>query len=184
MTITGFISSLEILSRPPAGTERAKRFDVNRAAGLNLDPYVPTLLTICECALVTLFHYRTRCRVNEFLMKRLWVLFFILSPGLLMANVTPAVKLEIDHLLNFIRDSSCIIDRNGTKHAAVDAISHIEKKYAYFKDRVKTAEDFIEFSATKSTLSGKYYLVRCGDGEQIRTRQWLIQELQNFRAKN
>jgi hypothetical protein len=117
-------------------------------------------------------------------MKRLLVLLFIFPPGLLMADVAPAVKLEIDHLLNFIRDSSCIIDRNGKVHAAVDAISHIEKKYAYFKDKVETTEDFIELSATKSTMSGKYYLVRCGDGEQIRTRQWLIQELQNFREKN
>jgi len=101
-----------------------------------------------------------------------------------MADVAPAVKLEIDHLLNFIRDSSCIIDRNGKAHAAVDAISHIEKKYAYFEDDVATTEDFIELSATKSTMSGKYYLVRCGDGEQIRTRKWLIQELQKFREQN
>ena len=117
-------------------------------------------------------------------MKRLWVLLFIFYSGFLMADVAPEVKLEIDYLLNFIRHSACVIERNDKSHDAVDAISHIEKKYAYFEDDIETTEDFIELSATKSTMSGKYYRVRCGDGEQIKTREWLLQELKAFRQKS
>ena len=116
-------------------------------------------------------------------MKHLWILVIILISGSVTADVSPATQLEIDHLLDFIRNSSCIIDRNGKTYAAVKAISHIEKKYAYFEDEIETAEKFIELSASKSTMSGKYYMVRCGDGEQIRTREWLMQELKGFRKQ-
>jgi hypothetical protein len=116
-------------------------------------------------------------------MKHFWILALVLFSSSVAADVSPATQLEIEQLLNFIRNSSCIIDRNGKSHAAVKAISHIEKKYAYFKDDIKTTEDFIELSATKSTMSGKYYMVRCGDDDQIRTREWLMQELQSLREQ-
>jgi hypothetical protein len=116
-------------------------------------------------------------------MKRLWILVFVLFSGSIMAGVSPATQLEIEHLLNFIRNSSCIIDRNGKTYAGVKAISHIERKYAYFEDEIETTEDFIELSATKSTMSGKYYMVRCGDGEPIRTQEWLMQELKGLREQ-
>ena len=116
-------------------------------------------------------------------MKRFWVLTLVLFSASIMADVLPATQLEIDHLLNFIRNSSCIIDRNGKTYAAVKAISHIEKKYAYFEDEIETSEDFIELSASKSTMSGKYYMVHCGDEEQIRTREWLMQELKGLREQ-
>ena len=114
-------------------------------------------------------------------MKHFWVLTLLLFSGSVTAEVSPATQLEIEHLLNFIKGSSCIIDRNGKTYDAAKAISHIEKKYAYFEDEIKSTEDFIEFSATKSTMSGKYYMVRCGDGEQVKTREWLIQELEDLR---
>lgn len=117
-------------------------------------------------------------------MNRLWVLTLILFSGSIMADVSPATQLEIEHLLNFIRNSSCIIDRNGKTYAAVKAISHIEKKYAYFEDEIETSEDFIELSASKSTMSGRYYMVRCEDEEQIRTREWLMQELKGLREQD
>ena len=117
-------------------------------------------------------------------MKRLWILVLVLFSGSVTAGVSPETQLEIEHLLNFIRNSSCIIDRNGKTYAGVKAISHIEKKYAYFEDEIETTEDFIELSASKSTMSGKYYMVRCGDAEQIRTREWLMQELKGFRQQS
>jgi hypothetical protein len=116
-------------------------------------------------------------------MKQIWILVLVLFSSSTMAGISPATQLEIDHLLNFIRSSSCTIDRNGKTYVAVKAISHIEKKYAYFEDEIKTTEDFIELSATKSTMSGKYYTVRCGDGEQIKTQEWLMQELKSLREQ-
>jgi len=105
---------------------------------------------------------------------------FLISTSL-AADVPPAQKPEIDHLLDFVQNSGCTIDRNGKTYSASEAISHIQKKYSYFKSDIETTEDFIALSATKSTLSGRYYLVSCDGAEQIRTQDWLLRELGEFR---
>jgi hypothetical protein len=114
---------------------------------------------------------------------RIWTIVFAVFSGPIAADVPPAQKQEVEHLLKFVRQSSCTIDRNGTTYSASEAVSHIQKKYAYFKGEIESTEDFIDLSATKSTLSGNYYLVSCDDGEQIRTREWLLQELRSFREQ-
>ena len=62
-------------------------------------------------------------------------------------------------------------------------VSHIEKKYDYFRDDIKNTEEFIEYSATKSTMSGDYYTVSCPGKETIRTQDWLMAELKRFRTE-
>ncbi len=100
-----------------------------------------------------------------------------------LADVPQEQLSEVDHLLDFIRNSGCIINRNGTDHAAEKGISHIENKYDYFRDDIYSTEDFIELSATKSTMSGDYYMVRCPGMGIIRTKDWLLIELKRYRTK-
>ena len=107
--------------------------------------------------------------------------YMMLFTAAASADVPPAQKAEVEHLLAFVENASCTIIRNGKTHDSADAVSHIKKKYAYFKSKISSTEDFIELSATKSTLSGKYYMVSCGDGEQIKTRDWLLDELEEYR---
>ncbi len=90
---------------------------------------------------------------------------------------------EVNHLLAFVKNSSCIINRNGTDHTADKGVSHIENKYDYFRDDIKSTEDFIEYSATKSTMSGKYYTVSCPGKSTIKTQDWLLTELKRFRSE-
>ena len=105
-------------------------------------------------------------------------LLFVLSFNVpwVMANPT-----EIDHLLHFVKHTQCQYERNGTRHNGVDAVAHIKKKYDYFKDDIKNTEDFIELSATKSTMSGKAYQVHCPNKKAITSKQWLLDELATFR---
>ena len=106
------------------------------------------------------------------------VLFF---PVLCLADVAEGQRAEVRHLIQYVKDSACRMDRNGTWHSGKEAAEHIEKKYDYFKDDIKSTEDFIRLSATKSTWSGKLYRVQC-DGEAIETsRQWLLRELKKYR---
>jgi hypothetical protein len=60
---------------------------------------------------------------------------------------------------------------------------HVELKYRYFMDkgRIHSAEDFIQWAASRSELSGKPYLVRCGNGSAEPTAQWLNEELNRYR---
>jgi hypothetical protein len=89
---------------------------------------------------------------------------------------------EIDHLMKYIKDSSCIFIRNGEEYGADDAVLHIMKKYDHFKSEVDSAEKFIELCASKSIISGKPYRILCPGKPAVDRRQWLLEELERFRA--
>jgi hypothetical protein len=99
------------------------------------------------------------------------------------SDVGESQRDEVRHLLEFVRDSSCAIERNGKRYNGEDAYAHIRKKYHYFRDEIQSSEDFIEFSATKSTLSGKHYLVFCDSEPPMRTKDWLVDELNALRGR-
>lgn len=109
------------------------------------------------------------------------VLFALIVPAAVQGDVPEGDRHEVDHLLEFLRDSSCMMERNGKKHSGEDAYAHVKKKYDYFRDEIATSEDFIDYSASKSTMSGKYYLVYCPDQPPRRTRDWLLEELRRYR---
>lgn len=88
---------------------------------------------------------------------------------------------EINHLLAFVKDTNCTYERNGKKHTSAEAVEHIRKKYDYFSDDIETPEDFIKFAATKSKMSGKYYLVHCPSQPTLKSKDWLLKELANYR---
>jgi len=83
---------------------------------------------------------------------------------------------EIASLLLFIEQSECTFIRNGKHYDALKAREHIEKKYTYYKERITTAEDFILYSATKSSITGEPYMVICS-GVNMITSDWLNAEL-------
>ena len=115
-------------------------------------------------------------------MKKYSLAIVLLVSSIANADVPPETQHEVQHLMNFVSNSPCQIVRNGSAHDGPEAIKHIQKKYKYFKDDIRTTEQFIEYSATKSTMSGKYYLVNCRNQSQVKTRDWLLQELKEYRA--
>jgi len=50
------------------------------------------------------------------------------------------------------------------------------------RDRINTAEDFIEEAATQSSLSGQPYQIRCGGHDVVTSNQWLRDVLARYRA--
>ena len=110
------------------------------------------------------------------------ILIFVVLVVFQRAESDEGVNREINHLLRFIENSGCTFIRNGKAYDAVEARAHIQKKYDYFKARIKTTEDFIKHAATKSSMSGKLYEVRCIDRE-ILCAEWLSVELERFRSR-
>ena len=104
-----------------------------------------------------------------------------LTIALLTGSVLAGTQEEIDHLLDFVANTPCKYDRNGTIHDGPEARDHINMKYAHYKKNVKTAEDFINYSATRSVMSGKKYQIRCPGSEAVFASDWLLDELQAFR---
>jgi hypothetical protein len=59
----------------------------------------------------------------------------------------------------------------------------MRRKYARFKDQIKTPEDFILLAGTKSLITGKPYQVRMKDGKTMLTQTWLEDVLATYRKK-
>ena len=110
----------------------------------------------------------------------LLVLAILLLSGMVAADTTG----EIQHLLGFVAASPCKFERNGSVHDGPEARDHIKRKYEYYRDKVKTAEDFIKYSATRSKLSGKKYKIDCPGFDQMNTSDWLLNELSEYRKNS
>ena len=91
-------------------------------------------------------------------------------------------KIEINHLLNYVKNTKCLYERNGDRHSGGDAYKHISKKYKYFEDDIQSAEDFIQLSATQSTVSGRKYYIICPDKKRVESGKWLLKELHRYRS--
>lgn len=102
-----------------------------------------------------------------------------------VARAAPRVvaQTEINYLLGSIESSACVFFRNGSWYDAQQAAAHLRDKYEILatRDRIQTAEDFIQQAATKSSLSGQPYQVRCGGEKVVTTNQWLRDLLARYR---
>lgn len=83
--------------------------------------------------------------------------------GSASAAPSATAKREIQGLMDALSTSSCEFQRNGTWHGRDEARKHLQRKYDYLlkKNLVDTAEQFIERAASKSSMSGRAYQVRC-----------------------
>jgi len=100
------------------------------------------------------------------------------------ADVPESQKPEVLHLLEFVQTTECTFERNGKKYDGDEASKHIKRKYKHFKGQITTTEEFVEYSGTKSTMSGNFYLVYCGDNDPIKSSVWLLEELNQFREQS
>ena len=89
---------------------------------------------------------------------------------------------SINYLLDYVAHSNATFIRNGQTHTPAEAVNHIKAKYEHFKGEIKTPEDFIRLSASKSLLSGQPYLVRTAEGKEMRLDAWLTDALKKHRG--
>ena len=99
----------------------------------------------------------------------------------LSLSAREAYQKEINHLLEYVKTTQCSYIRNGDSYKGDKALSHIQRKYDYFKDDIHSAEDFIRLSATKSTMSGKKYHIKCPNQPEVESGSWLLKELARYR---
>jgi Family of unknown function (DUF5329) len=107
-----------------------------------------------------------------------------LSYGPFAQSAPPVIaQTEINYLLGFIERSGCMFYRNGSWYDAGQAQAHLRSKYDALAamGRIVTAEDFIEHAATKSSLSGEAYAIRCNSAPAVTTNQWLRDALARYR---
>lgn len=100
------------------------------------------------------------------------------------ATLSPAAKNEIEALLSRLEASGCQFYRNGSWHSSGEAQAHLVRKLDYLvgKGVVASAEQFIERAATKSSTTGRAYLVKCGSNSPVQSGTWLFSQLRAMRA--
>jgi hypothetical protein len=129
-----------------------------------------------------------RLRGRSYFVVKKMVLVFSLVLGLSNASNAFAVlsaegQKEIDYLLGAVGTSGCTFYRNGMWYESIRAEEHLRGKYAFMKYSLNIAEDFIEYAATKSSMTGEPYLIKCGSAAAVPSAQWLRGELLRFRVR-
>jgi hypothetical protein len=116
-------------------------------------------------------------------------LFFSLF--LFMSIATPLFGREareqrrIDYLLHAVGSlGSAKFIRNGTEYDAKAAEVHLKQKLDYGGEKLKTAELFIEYCATRSSMSGQPYKIRLADGKTVEAGAFLRAKLAEFDKAN
>ena len=88
---------------------------------------------------------------------------------------------KIERLIRSIADlKDATFIRNGDEHTAAEAADHLRTKWQRGKKHVKTADDFIEKIASKSSISGKPYTIRFKDGKEVESGTYLRDELKKL----
>lgn len=118
-------------------------------------------------------------------LKCLW-LAGLLSVGHASAQSLPAnASREISQLFTALETSGCQFSRNGSWYDAAQASAHLHRKYDYLleKGQLTSAETFIALAASKSSLSGQPYQVRCGQSPVVSSQSWFMARLRALRAR-
>jgi hypothetical protein len=100
------------------------------------------------------------------------------------ARAAASAQDEIAALLRRLDGSDCQFYRNGTWYTGSRAASHLQRKFDYLHDkgRITDAESFIALAATRSSLSGEVYQVRCPGQPAESSAAWMRRTLENVRA--
>jgi hypothetical protein len=91
---------------------------------------------------------------------------------------------RIDYLIASVaalKNASFI--RNGKAYDAARAASHLRLKRRFAGSKVKTAEDFIRYCATASSMSGIRYTIRFADGHSMDSASFFQQKLALYRPE-
>jgi hypothetical protein len=92
------------------------------------------------------------------------------------------LTIEVGYLIDAVSESGCTFVRNGKEHTASEAADHLQMKARKGKRYYDTAEEFIERIASKSSWSGKPYMIQCADQPAVTAANWFSHVLLEYRA--
>ena len=112
------------------------------------------------------------------------LLALLAVPALMALPVPASQRAEIYALMAALQTSACEFNRNDLWHNAADAKTHLLRKLDYLegKNAVQSTEQFIELAASKSSLSGRAYQVKCAGAAPVDSKVWLNAQLKIIRS--
>jgi hypothetical protein len=115
------------------------------------------------------------------LINALILLLLGASFGAQPADLSPAQSARIEYLIGTIESlPNAQFIRNGSSYDAKAAAGHLRLKLRNAGSRVKSAEDFIRYCASQSSISGTPYLIRFSDGRIIPSGDYFRQVLAEY----
>ena len=129
----------------------------------------------------TLASSESAVRMSKFLAMTLLCLAAVAQAGAAATSESS----RIEYLLTVVaslHDAQFI--RNGKAYDSAAAVSHMRTKLRVAGGRVKTAEDFIRYCASESSVSGEPYEIRFADGRVVMSAEFLRQKLLEFDTQN
>ncbi len=90
---------------------------------------------------------------------------------------------KINQLILFVEKTDAKFIRNDVEYSGFDAAKHLRMKREKAGSKIKTANDFIDQIASKSSVSGKAYQMKYKNGSIINVRDVLYYELKKINAK-
>jgi Family of unknown function (DUF5329) len=108
------------------------------------------------------------------------------SKGEARTTLPLAARVEIESLLSRLKASGCQFNRNGSWHTSEEAQAHLLRKLDYLAGTgaIASADQFIELAATKSSVTGQAYSVKCGSNAPVQSSTWLFSQLQTLRSNS
>lgn len=92
---------------------------------------------------------------------------------------------RIEHLISSVEKlTGAKFIRNGTEYDPDKAGSHLRMKLDKADEKIKTAENFIDIIAAKSSTSGKPYQIRKPDGTLVNTSVYFYARLKEYDQAN
>ena len=115
---------------------------------------------------------------SVFVIALFCMLFFSVATGAVSADP----RSEIAALLSHVAQSECRFSRNGIWYSGSEASAHLERKYRYVADRggARSAEEFIDQVATRSSITGLAYRVECLGRDVVDSAIYLRQVLRRL----
>ena len=108
------------------------------------------------------------------------VLMFVTTmPGLARQSKSEADKVQA--LIAYVEKlDGAVFIRNGSEHDAKQAADHLRRKWDAAKGKVKTAREYVQQAASKSSRSGKPYQIRFKDGTVKTSEEVLLKKLEEI----
>jgi hypothetical protein len=104
----------------------------------------------------------------------------LLAPAVVFAREAKE-QARIDFLIHGVENSKGLkFIRNGSEHDGPAAANHLRTKLDYAGERVKTAEEFVKYCASESSMTHQKYKVRTADGKTIDAAAYFAEQLREF----
>ena len=122
-------------------------------------------------------------KAAKYVIRLTCVLGFFLSLTCAAYPMNDTEKAKIEYLISSVSElKGAKFIRNGSEYDTAAAAKHLRRKLKSAGDKISTAEEFIEYCATRSSISGEPYTIKLQSGF-IQSGAYFREKLKSYTGK-